>query len=145
MFSHMIRVNELSFCKRLFDKHETISFTRVNVEALCMDKLGVFHANQNLCVLIHICTKGEVLLTFSRRYFFCGSFVLLMSCDCHAFVSLAALWSPAGKGLTSWLLFVMLLWFVTFPCGILGQVWYWIVSNPDLCCLSYFYYPNFHT
>ena len=25
-----------------------------------MDKLGVFHANQNLCVLIHIRTKGEV-------------------------------------------------------------------------------------
>ena len=30
--------------------------------------------------------------------------------------------------------------FVTFPCGILGQVWYLIVSFPDLCRLSYFYY-----
>ena len=28
--------------------------------------------------------------------------------------------------------------FVTFPCGILGQVWYLIVSFPDLCLLSYF-------
>ena len=28
--------------------------------------------------------------------------------------------------------------FVTFPCGILGQVWYLIVSLPDLCFLSYF-------
>ena len=28
--------------------------------------------------------------------------------------------------------------FVTFPCGILGQVWYMIVSFPDLCRLSYF-------
>ena len=28
--------------------------------------------------------------------------------------------------------------FVTFPCGILGQVWYLIVSFPDLCHLSYF-------
>ena len=27
---------------------------------------------------------------------------------------------------------------VTFPCGILGQVWYVIVSFPDLCRLSYF-------
>ena len=27
---------------------------------------------------------------------------------------------------------------VTFPCGILGQVWHLIVSFPDLCCLSYF-------
>ena len=34
---------------------------------------------------------------------------------------------------------------VTFPCGILGQVWYLIVSIPDLCHLSYFNYPNFLT
>ena len=25
-----------------------------------------------------------------------------------------------------------------FPCGVLGQVWYLIVSFPDLCHLSYF-------
>ena len=25
-----------------------------------MDKLGVFHANKHLCVLIHMLTKGEV-------------------------------------------------------------------------------------
>ena len=28
--------------------------------------------------------------------------------------------------------------FVTFPSGILGQLWYLIVSFPDLCRLSYF-------
>ena len=28
--------------------------------------------------------------------------------------------------------------FVTFPFGILGQVWCLIVSIPDPCCLSYF-------
>ena len=28
--------------------------------------------------------------------------------------------------------------FVTFPIGVLGQVWYWIVSIPDLCTLTYF-------
>ena len=28
--------------------------------------------------------------------------------------------------------------FVTFPCGILGQVWYLIVWFPDLCHLFYF-------
>ena len=28
--------------------------------------------------------------------------------------------------------------FVTFPCGILGQVWYLIVLFPDLCHLYYF-------
>ena len=29
--------------------------------------------------------------------------------------------------------------FVTFPCGVLGQVWYFIVSIPDLCLLPYFH------
>ena len=28
--------------------------------------------------------------------------------------------------------------YVTFPFGILGQVWYLIVSIPEPCCLSYF-------
>ena len=53
---------------------------------------------------------------------------------------IAALWSPNGKGLNSWPLFVMSNYvFVTFPCGILGQVWYLIVSMSDLCRLSYFF------
>ena len=56
---------------------------------------------------------------------------------------IAALWSPAGKGLTYWLLLVMSNCdFVTFPCGILGQVWYFIVLIPDLCNLSYFVLNN---
>ena len=50
---------------------------------------------------------------------------------------IAALRSPAGKGLTSWLLFVMFdCVFVTFSCGILGQMGYLIVSIPELCGLS---------
>ena len=63
---------------------------------------------------------------------------------CLVFVMLsrlfiAALWSPAGKGLTIWLLFVMFnCTFVTFPCGILGQVLYLVAMIPDLCPLSYF-------
>ena len=62
---------------------------------------------------------------------------------CLVFVMLsrlfiAALRSPAGKGLTSWLLFVMInCFFVTFPYGILGQVRYLIASIPDLCCLIF--------
>ena len=49
---------------------------------------------------------------------------------------IVALWPPAGKGLTFWLSFVMSYCeFVTFPIGILGQLWYLIVSIPDLCPL----------
>ena len=67
--------------------------------------------------------------------------MLFLSCVCYAFARqfIDALWSPAGKGLTSWLSFVVSnCVFVTFPCSILGQVWYLIVSIPDLCPLSYF-------
>ena len=47
---------------------------------------------------------------------------------------IAALWSPAGKGLTSWLSFVVLnCVVVTFPFGILGQVKCLIVLIPDIC------------
>ena len=66
-----------------------------------------------------------------------------LCCLCLVFVMfscpfVAALWSPAGKGLTSWLLFVMFnCVFATFPCGILGQLRYLTVSIPDLCRLSY--------
>ena len=35
--------------------------------------------------------------------------------------------------------------FVTFPFGILGQVWYLIVSIPDLFTLTYFHeIPSLH-
>ena len=49
------------------------------------------------------------------------------------------LWSPAGKRLTSWLSFVVSNCERHFPIDILGQVWYLIVSIPDLFTLTYFY------
>ena len=57
------------------------------------------------------------LLMVPRRYFFCGSFmffsVLCLLCLC---LFICALWSLAGKGLTSWLSFVVSKCkFVTFP------------------------------
>ena len=53
----------------------------------------------------HLCYLCLVFVMLSRRF-------------------IAAPRSPAGKGLTSWLLFVMFnCAFVTFPCGVLGQVW----------------------
>ena len=59
---------------------------------------------------------------------------------------IVALWSPAGEGLTSWFSLVMFnCVFVTFPCGILGHVWYLSLWIPDLCNLSNFtesFYKN---
>ena len=58
-------------------------------------------------------------------------FCLVLLCF-HARLFVDALSSPAGKGLTSWLSFVM------SNCDVvtfLGQVWCLIVSIPDLCTL----------
>ena len=54
--------------------------------------------------------------------------VLCLLCLCVR-LFICAVWSPAGKWLTSWLSFVVSnSESVTFPMGILGQVWYLIVS-----------------
>ena len=66
--------------------------------------------------------------------YFCLVFVMLSS------LFIDALWSPAGKGLTSWLSFVMSTCEV--PIGILSQVWCLIVSIPDLYPFSYLYHTN---
>ena len=60
---------------------------------------------------------------------------MFLSCVCHAFASVhcclvVTCWERAD--LMS-LVFGVKLCFVTFPCGILGEVWYLIVSIPDLC------------
>ena len=65
---------------------------------------------------------------------FCSVLCLLGLC---ARMFICDLWSPAGKGLTSWLSFVVSTVSLSLPIGILGQVWYLIVSIPDLCTLTY--------
>ena len=59
----------------------------------------------------------------------------------HAFLSVhcslvVTCWERAG--LLALLCVMFYCVFVTFPCGVLGQVWYLIVSIPDLCLLTYF-------
>ena len=57
-----------------------------------------------------------------------------------SFLFIAALRLHAGK--RAYLLVLLnvmffLCFFVIFPCGVLGQVWFLIVSIPDLCFLPY--------
>ena len=64
-------------------------------------------------------SNKNILLTVPRRYFFCESFMLFpvfcLLC-LYERLFICALWSPAGKGLTSWLSFVVSnCEFVTFP------------------------------
>ena len=57
---------------------------------------------------------------------------------CHVFF--AAVWSSVGKGLTSGSYSLVYgVFFVTFLCGVMGQMLYLIVPIPDICLLSYFY------
>ena len=56
--------------------------------------------------------------------------MLFMSCVCHAFSPVVTYWERAD-------LIALDCDFVTFRFGILGQVWYLIVSIPDPCCLSH--------
>ena len=68
--------------------------------------------------------------------------VLCLLCLC-ARLFICALWSPAGKGLTSWLSFVeSYCEFVIFPLVSWVRVWYLIVSIPDICTLTYFVFKR---
>ena len=81
--------------------------------------------------------SGKIFLpTVPRQYFVCGSFMFF----CLVFVM------PLCRSVY-WYLVVTYLSLVCgvslkvchFPIGILGRVWYLIVSIPDLCTLTYFY------
>ena len=67
--------------------------------------------------------------------------MFFLSCVCYAFVCVC-LSVPCGHLLGKGLPLGSRLWCITmschFPIGILGQVWYLIVSIPDLCTLTYF-------
>ena len=68
-------------------------------------------------------------------------YVFVLSCVCYVFVRvcLYVLCSQLlGKGWPLGSRLWCLLWVCHFPIGILGQVWYLIVSIPDLCTLTYF-------
>ena len=110
-----------------------------------------FMQTKHICALIHIWIKSEVgALSPPVKYFTDRSKAVLLLwiiCVflCLVFLMLShliivALWSPCSER-TDLLALVGDVYciFVTFPCGILGQVWYLIVSFPDLCRLSYFY------
>ena len=60
---------------------------------------------------------------------------------CHASLSVqcslvVTCWERANFLFGSLMCGVMLC-FVTFPCGVMGWVWYLIVSIPDFCLLTY--------
>ena len=61
--------------------------------------------------------------------------MFFLSCVCYAFVCVCLFVSCV----TCWEMADLLTRVCHFPIGILGLVWYLIVSIPDLCTLTYFY------
>ena len=126
----------LTFCSSLYTLHEkifTVVLKRIFKFSFLVKSSSVYLSNMAACNMYRSrddamsCAKKAVLL-------------LWIICVIFVFSGFRVLWSPAGKGLTSWLLFVMPnCVFVTFPSGILGQVRFLIVSIPDLCRISYFH------
>ena len=67
-------------------------------------------------------------------------YVFVLSCVCYVFVRVCLYvlcGHLLGKGWPLGSRLWCLLWVCHFPIGILGQVWYLIVSIPDLCTLTY--------
>ena len=72
-------------------------------------------------------------------------YVFVLSCVCDVFVRVCLYvicGHLLGKGWPLGSRLWCLLWVCHFPIGILGQVWYLIVSIPDLCTLTYFPTPT---
>ena len=103
------------------------SFLHLDLYVLGDDALisqGSFMRTKHLCVLIHIWTKDEVGTPLNRfkssskifywpfqggtfLWIFYVFFSVLCLPSLCARLFICALWSPAGKGLTSWLSFVV--------------------------------------
>ena len=110
---------------------------------------------KHMFALIHIRNKGEVatiklvkppvkivLTDRSKAVLLLWIFfVIYISClSCFLVCSLQPCGHLLGKGWTlGYFVCDVFLCFVTFSCGDLGQVWYFIVSVSDLCHLSYFF------
>ena len=106
-------------------------FTLIQIKMMHWYDMGSFVQTKHLCVLIHTWSKGEVGAVkpvhalqeniFSDRskavlllWIIHVISVLCLSCF-RARLFIDAFWSPAGKGLTSWLSFLMFnCEFVTF-------------------------------
>ena len=83
----------------------------------------------------------QVGTSFVDLLCFCS--VLCLLCLCGR-LFICACGHLLGKGWPLGSRLWCLLWVCHFPIGILGQVLYLIVSIPDLCTLTYFYWELMH-
>ena len=132
---HLLMINFLVIMKKVVCTLGSITFQdkkikSKNYQLLCVRRLI------NILVLFllrHLNWIERYSTMKIGRFVFCLSICLVL-------VMLSCLFI-AGQGLTSWLSSVVFnCVFTTSSCGILGRVWFFIVSIRDLCRLSYLYY-----
>ena len=116
----------------------------------CIDKLGVFHANQiSICLDPHLNWgwgwPRETGLSPPVKYFTDRSKAVLLLWIFYVFSVLCLLCLYMCLVVTCWeradllaLVCGVQLWVCHFPNDILGHVWYLILSISNLCTLTYF-------
>ena len=89
-----------------------------------------------------IAPVSNIALTLDFSLLLWIFYVFVLSCVCYVFVRVCLYvlcGHLLGKGWPLGSRLWFLLWVYHFPISILGQVWYLIVSIPDLCTLTYFH------
>ena len=106
------------------------------VSSKIYDKLvGVCNCSMFCCALLYVHSSIAIILMGKREL------VALLNLSSWCLVVVGRLFLAVPRGCLQFVIVVFpdhthLLFFVTFPFGALGQVWYLIVSIPDLCHLS---------
>ena len=119
--------------------HATTSTTRLAAADIIGETaFDVMLSREDTHTHAHAHTHAKATLN-RGRCFFCGSFLLFMIRVCLAFLPvhcsfLVTCWERANLLALLHVMFVC--GFVTFPCGVLRQVWYLIASISDLCLLG---------
>ena len=108
-----------------------------------MDAEDIFRSSIGCEIMLMI--KARIRLIFLRYsslwIISIHLWIICVSCVSHAFASVRCCLVVTCSERADLLALVWGVYciFVTFPCGILGQVWYLTLSFLDLCRLSYFY------
>ena len=99
--------------------------------------------NWNLCGILHTtgnhCAKLNPLYQYMEdEYVLQAIWQILRIFDLCASVDMCFVFTCWERADIFALVCGVLLWVCYFPIGVQGQVWYLIVSIPDLCTLTYF-------
>ena len=97
-------INFIYVCKiyQLISENNRKHFVKIEIKGLRVKRLLSMTLEHRSVAFL------KILYVLAVRCCFCGLFVLFIPCVCHAFAYVyVALLPPAGKGLASWMSFVM--------------------------------------